>query len=158
MATSDYTSKDIARFWSKVKISSDTQTCWEWQAGKIEGYGSIRINGKNCRAHRFSWLIAHGDPGKLHVLHTCDNPACVNPNHLFLGTHLQNMQDKHAKGRDKWSRTHRSKLSIEQKDYIQERYARGGITFHELADEMGITTRYVSLIIVKGRLGRGIVK
>jgi hypothetical protein len=87
-----------ARFWAKVE---KTDGCWLWRGAKSSGgYGCIGWDGKIVGAHRASWLLRHGIiPGGLHVLHKCDTPACVNPAHLFLGTNLDNMKDRNAKGR-----------------------------------------------------------
>lgn len=94
------TEMDKARFWSKVK---DTGYCWEWQAGKdSSGYGTFKVFGKDEKAHRVAYSIINGDiPEDLHVLHKCDNPACVNPTHIFTGTPRDNMNDKIRKGRGK---------------------------------------------------------
>lgn len=77
--------------------------CWLWirRYTRGMGYGSFQINRqKNVRAHRHSWEIHKGPiPAKTHVLHRCDVPSCVNPDHLFLGTAKDNMLDKAAKGR-----------------------------------------------------------
>jgi len=88
------------RFWSKVDISGD---CWTWCAGKYSsGYGMFNFNGKDIGAHRAAWIFTHGEIADgLFVLHKCDNPPCVNPEHLFLGTHQDNMTDKARKGRVK---------------------------------------------------------
>ena len=92
---------------NRIKIVNG---CWEWQ-GKINesGYGSFqeREKGKkkDLRAHRESYRIFIGDiPQGLYVLHKCDNPACCNPDHLFLGTHSDNMQDMLKKGRENYPR------------------------------------------------------
>ena len=80
--------------------------CWPWSASLgDEGYGRVRYQGKEWRASRLAWALTHGDPGPLCVLHHCDNPPCCNPNHLFLGTHKDNMQDSTRKGRHPRNKT-----------------------------------------------------
>lgn len=87
-----------ALFWPKV-IKSDT--CWLWNAAKHkDGYGRFYFNNRNQRAHRIAWILTNGDIELgLNVCHKCDTPLCVNPNHLFLGTHSDNTNDKVSKGR-----------------------------------------------------------
>ncbi len=87
------------RFWSKVKRHSPTE-CWEWTGAKTKRYGRFLFMGANRRAHRVCWQLERGPiPGNLLVLHRCDNPSCVNPDHLWLGTDGDNVADMVAKGR-----------------------------------------------------------
>lgn len=93
------TEKQLQRVWSKVHTGSSS-TCWEWAAGKSNGYGTVSINGRTYFAHRVVYYIHYGiDPGEMLVCHTCDNPGCCNPSHLFLGTCLDNNRDRTKKGR-----------------------------------------------------------
>lgn len=86
------------RFDTKYLISEDG--CWEWIPNENSRYGVFYINGKTVRANRASWIIHNGDiPGGLIVCHTCDNTRCVNPEHLWLGTHKSNALDRESKGR-----------------------------------------------------------
>lgn len=98
MSTVDTTHPLAEQFWERVPVAGPDQ-CWEWMGAKTgrDGYG--RVGGQ--RAHRVSWEIANGRPipEGLIVLHSCDNPPCVNPRHLSVGTNTDNMRDASAKGR-----------------------------------------------------------
>ena len=89
------------RFWSHVKINPDG--CWLWTGSKVNGnYGMVRFNGKQHLTHRLSWILTFGAiPKGLNCLHKCDVPNCVRPDHLFIGTALDNVKDMWAKGRAK---------------------------------------------------------
>jgi hypothetical protein len=93
------------RFWRRVDTSAD---CWLWSgAVNSNGYGTLRRNdGSQVYAHRLSYEIHNGGPLRddLEVMHSCDRPSCVNPAHLSLATHAENMADAQAKGRAMWRR------------------------------------------------------
>mgnify|MGYP001561748375 CR=1 FL=1 len=93
------TVKDFERFHKKIRF---TESCWEWTGGKRRrGYGQFSIGNRDLCAHRVAWMFANLDtpPSILQVCHKCDNPKCVRPDHLFLGTKSDNMRDAVAKGR-----------------------------------------------------------
>lgn len=94
----DYLSEVAERLWSYV---DKTDTCWLWHGPIVgRGYGKIGAFGQCWRAHRLTWRITHGDiPKGMVVCHSCDTPACCNPDHLFLGTFADNNHDMITKGR-----------------------------------------------------------
>lgn len=89
------------RFYKKVEQPPYSAACWLWLASRNpDGYGHFFYNDSIVAAHRVSWMMHRGEiPAGLNVLHKCDNPKCVNPAHLFLGTHQDNADDKMKKGR-----------------------------------------------------------
>lgn len=136
------------RFWEKVDKSSN---CWEW-TGTISrlGYGSIRYHGKMVSAHRVAWEMSHGAiPSGAHVLHQCDNRKCVNPSHLFLGDHLDNMRDRDAKGRNGMA-----KLTAEQIVDIRHLYGSTNATQEMLGEKYGVSQQCISDIVRGRRWGR----
>lgn len=90
------------RFWSYVPTGLELGDCWEWLGGctKFGHGGFMREDQSSTSAHRMMWILKWGEPGPLVVRHKCDNPPCVNPNHLELGTHADNAQDRVKRGRN----------------------------------------------------------
>lgn len=132
------------RFWSKVR---KTDGCWLWTGGKnSNGYGYFAVTHNwIVRAHRIAFELTVGPvPANLHVLHRCDVCACVNPAHLFLGTHQDNMTDKIRKGRSPTA------LSLAQARAVRDRCARGEKQ-SVVAIHFGVSPTTISGI-VNGRL------
>jgi hypothetical protein len=143
------------RFWGRVKIAEPDE-CWEWQAEVDEwGYGRIFFNGaaRRVRAHRMSWMLTCGPiPVGQCVLYRCDNPRCVNPAHLFLGTIADNNKDALHKGRHRHGDVHgeqhyAAKLTQAQVQEIRRVYAEGNATHQQLADSFHVSRRQIGDII-----------
>lgn len=143
----------VDRFWSKVQRES-AQECWPWRGARTRhGYGMLALGQRGANpvyAHRLSWELASGPiDGKRHVLHACDRPWCVNPAHLFLGSHLDNMRDAATKGRLSVPRPRRQKVSDEQLEQIRA-LARAGVRQADLARNFGVSETFISLFL-KGK-------
>ena len=130
------------------KIVPNLKTgCWEWTAKKnCWGYGQITVsNRRNKLAHRISYELRHGPiPDGLWVLHRCDNPGCVNPDHLFLGTHEDNMADRSAKDRHFHGETH-PMAKLTDVDVRQIR-STTGVTQREIAEQFGVNRSVICRI------------
>lgn len=128
-----------------IKTSS---SCWEYPTVKNHRYGKIMVDGTLYYAHRLSYLLNRGPIGDLLVCHHCDNPPCVNPDHLFLGTPRENMADMVAKDRSgirELNHPH-GKLTDEQIREIRAKHARG-IPGSWLASEYGVSRQHVHDIV-----------
>lgn len=132
------------RFWGKVQKS---EGCWTWNGGRdAQGYGAFKAT-RMEKAHRYSWELHFGKiENGLLVLHRCDNPPCVRPDHLFLGTHNENMADMVAKGRNRrGERQHMAKLTA--RDVREIRVAiEQGETHEAIAARYGVCRANVSQI------------
>ena len=146
--------EDIARklsdkFWMRVEIGHPSE-CWKWK-GPLDrlGYGKFLWEGRQRIAHRIAYLLHHGAlPEDRDICHTCDNPGCVNPNHLWAGTAAENSRDMVAKGR--WNsgvrrtgeRIWSAKLTREQVATIRSASERGT----KLARRFGVSNKQISVI------------
>lgn len=145
------------RFWAKVRHAQEPGACWPWLGSTRHGYGNIgvgsRVDGSRrvVSAHRVAWELTHGPiPDGLWVLHRCDNPSCVRPTHLFLGTPQDNVDDMLAKGRHRAlaGEQHKSaKLTTSQVNEIRARYSREKANGKELAAEFGVSNVMIYRIV-----------
>lgn len=156
MTQIQFTPKDVERFWSKVDRSGGPDACWEWQGRRTDfGHGLFDYAGgeKNTGAHRVVWIITNGDvPDGLGVLHSCDNPHCCNPVHLFLGTQADNNRDMWNKGRGNATgpigeRAPQSILTEQLVMEIRQRYVDTDMPLGRMAREYGITRKGLILAI-----------
>lgn len=140
------------RFWSQVRIENGS--CWEWIGAKdTHGYGHMSINNRTHRVHRVSYKIFHSEiPNKLHVLHKCDNRNCVNPDHLFLGTNDDNVQDSVTKGRRRGAigeKNCNSKFVVSDIREIRELHKANSYTPTELASLYSVATSTIHRIVTR---------
>lgn len=145
------------RFWDKVNVCGANE-CWLWKGSKARGYGRISLSDRGrgaAQAHRISWEIHYGSiPDGLYVCHKCDVRACVNPNHLFLGTPKDNQQDMVRKGRCAMGETHpQTKFKKDDIIKIRKLYATGKFTQREIARRFEVKRPAISRILSGKRWG-----
>lgn len=153
----------IDLFWQKVDRKSYDE-CWNWLAGlhggKCKQYGLFWDGNKTISAHRFSYSLHFGEiPGGICVCHKCDNPSCVNPHHLFLGTHQDNEDDKLSKNRQAigikngmaGTKNWNNKLSVDNIIQIRKLYDLKVMNQKELSNRFGVKDSQISRIINRKR-------
>lgn len=144
------------RFWEKVD-KKGIDDCWNWIGSTNKnGYGTFIFNGKVELSHRVSWIIHNGSIlDNMNVLHDCDNPSCVNCNHLFLGTHKDNMRDMFNKNRHhidkKGEKNNSAKLTESQVIEIRNLAATTNLTRKQIAGKYNISYSTAANIIKRKR-------
>jgi HNH endonuclease len=139
MAKEKFTLLNIRNFWARTQKS---EGCWTWVGcADRDGYGQITAAGRQLKAHRFSWELHNSAiPQGLCVCHRCDNRACVNPEHLFLGTNRDNTRDKVAKGRHPVGEASAtSTLTNAEVEQIRQLLREGKQSQASIAREFGVT-------------------
>ena len=165
---------DKARFLAMFDKNGPTQPhmqtpCWVWLGAKSGGgYGNFKIRCKSFRAHRVAFRIATGPiPAGLDVLHRCDNPPCCNPEHLWLGTDVDNSADKESKNRGNHARgefhgscthperracgekQHLAKLTAEKVIAMRSAHSAGGITYVDLGLRYGVSGENAQCVVTR---------
>jgi hypothetical protein len=137
----EFASKDAERFWSKVAKSD--AGCWTWSGTKAtSGYGTFKARNRFMQAHRVAYRLGHGqEPGGC-VMHMCDNQLCVNPEHLKVGTHAENMKDMTEKGR-RWREGSRKRMSKQDRDALRQELLLGLVSVRRLAIKYNVSTATV---------------
>ncbi len=143
------------KFLKKIDIPKDKNECFIWLGAKVPDLSGnyrpyIKLNNISYYASRvLYYMIYHIDPGELYVLHTCDEPMCMNPKHLFLGTLEDNMRDRADKGRynNHGENNPNNKLTEQDVIAIREKYSTGKYTQEELASEYNVNRSMINHII-----------
>lgn len=142
------------RFWRKVKKGTPDE-CWLWTGGRSgKGYGQFYLShGQPVGAHRFSWSIHNAQPVPtgMQVMHSCDNPSCVNPEHLSVGTCADNLRDCAAKGRDPGNRTPGPRPYLRKvDDSTVQRLRADGLTMRQIGDLLDVSASTVLRSLRRG--------
>lgn len=149
--------KFYKRFWANIDIRGKDE-CWEWKAGRGSqlGYGRLRIAGGYDYAHRVMYRIKTGEeiPAGMVVMHTCDRPDCVNPNHLVLGTQSDNVHDRDRKGRQKVV----ARCARREKAVLQTvKSSISGMTIKQISERVAVS-KSVAYLCVRRLEKRGLIR
>lgn len=145
---------DIERFWSRVDQSHGANACWPWMRRRNDkGYGQFDVLRRPQFTHRISFVLTHGHYPENLVLHTCDNPPCCNPAHLYDGTQKQNVADRENRHRrDVRGEVHpNAKLTDLQADTIRALYATGRYKQDDLARQFKVHRGTISSVVTGRR-------
>ena len=150
----------VENFWDRVDQSGGAEACWPWMRGRVtQNYGTLSIGGKNVLAHRHAYTLMVGPiPDGLFVCHTCDNPPCCNPAHLWAATQQDNVLDCLQKGRNRnrlffGEKNGSAKLTVRQVEKIRARSV-DGETQVSIARDFPVSAQQIGNI-VRGKLWRG---
>lgn len=148
-----WSGRTIRETFDKWWVKNPSTGCHQWTRSCANGYGQLNVGGRPMLAHRYSWERSNGPiPSNLHVLHRCDNRRCVNPDHLFLGTNLDNIRDMTLKGRGVGPSLHGEshpmvKLTWSKVQEIKRVYHAGGVSQRFLATQFGVSQTAIGRIV-----------
>lgn len=142
-----FTKQQIDRFWNNVNVG-EVWECWNWKLSTDRyGYGKVKISHGCYISHRAAYEMHHGSiPDEKHILHSCDNPICCNPNHLHPGTRSENMQEMIRRGRHGKGYTYKAKMTREKVDMLKIDF-NSGMSKHALSRKYNISCRTVREIL-----------
>jgi hypothetical protein len=130
------------RFWETVEKGRGENDCWIWKGRTLRSYGQFYCGGKERRAHRVSWMLAHGEiPKGKEIHHQCLNRRCVNHRHLELLTHAENMED--ARRRGAWSGERNAMAKLTDEEVLRIPRMAKGTPVHRIARLLGVSKRSV---------------
>lgn len=144
---------DLSKVNLDFLLANTTQTaagCLEWNKGRLPtGYGQYWITNKSWLVHRLVAMLAHGLPEHDQMaLHSCDNPPCINPEHLSWGSHSENMKQMWARGRAPEKKPHAMrKFTYQEAEQIREEYAQGNTSMMKLGNKYGVSNKAIESLL-----------